>query len=96
MYNPCIIYSMWKGYLTKEHANEALLKFINGHEDNMIQLHTSGHAYVETIANLIEMTNPKTIIPMHTECADEFTKIKQFCEYTDRVKVLKDGERYQI
>lgn len=96
MDNPCIIYSMWKGYLTKEHANEALLKFINGHEDNMIQLHTSGHAYVETIANLIEMTNPKTIIPMHTECADEFTKIKQFCEYTDRVKVLKDGERYQI
>ena len=92
--NPCIIYSMWKGYLTKKYADEALLKFIKGHEDNMIQLHTSGHAYVETIANLIKMTNPKTIIPMHTECTDEFKKV--FCAYADRVKVLKDGEKYQI
>ena len=38
-------------------------------------LHTSGHAYVETIEKLIRLTNPKTIIPMHTECADDFGKI---------------------
>lgn len=96
LYNPKIIYSMWKGYLTKEYADEALLNFIKGYEDNMVQLHTSGHAYVETIAQLIEMTNPQIIIPMHTECADEFTKIKEFSSYAERVKVLKDRESYSI
>ena len=30
-------------------------------------LHTSGHAYVETIANLIKTVDPKWILPMHTE-----------------------------
>lgn len=94
--HPTIIYSMWDGYLKEGHADEALLKFIKGHEDTIIKLHTSGHAYVETIAKLIEMTNPKTIIPMHTECADKFKEIKEFADYADRVHVLTDGEKYSI
>ncbi len=57
-------------------------------------LHTSGHAYVETIAKLIRLTNPKVIIPMHTECAKEFGKIPAFAPYRERVKVVEDGEGY--
>jgi ribonuclease J len=87
---------MWEGYLKPEHADKALINFIIGHEADMIPLHTSGHAYVETIAKLIEMTNPKVIIPMHTECADEFTKIAEFAPYADRVRVLCDGEKYRV
>jgi ribonuclease J len=94
--HPKIIYSMWEGYLKPEHEDKALMNFIKGHEADMIQLHTSGHAYVETIAKLIEMTNPKVIIPMHTECADEFTKIEEFAPYADRVRVLHDGEKYRV
>jgi ribonuclease J len=94
--NPKIIYSMWEGYLKEEHADAALINFIKGHEADTISLHTSGHAYVETIAKLIEMTNSKEIIPMHTECADEFIEIGEFAPYKDRVRVLCDGEKHRI
>lgn len=94
--NPWITYSMWSGYLEEEHADKALLKFIEGYRDNMTELHTSGHAYVETIAELIEMTNPKKIIPMHTECADDFGEVSQLIPYKHRVEVLTDGEKYLI
>jgi hypothetical protein len=33
---------------------------------------------------------------MHTECADDFAKIKEFTPYADRVEVLHDGEKYCI
>jgi hypothetical protein len=42
------------------------------------------------------MINPKEIIPMHTECADEFTEIEKFAPYKDRVRVLCDGEKHRI
>lgn len=92
--DPLILYSMWEGYLTEKHADLPVQRFVAGHR--MKTLHTSGHAYVETIARLIEMTNPKTIIPMHTECADNFSKIPAFAPYSNRVRVLSDGEVFAI
>lgn len=89
-----IIYSMWKGYLEEEHADKALIDYIGGHPYE--SLHTSGHAYVETIAKLIETVNPKVIIPMHTERAEEFSSIPEFALYQDRVKVLHDGEPFHL
>lgn len=85
-----IIYSMWDGYLKPEHADPALINFIGRRP--IEYLHTSGHAYVETIAKLIEAVQPKRIVPMHTERADEFSSVPEFARCADRVKVLKDGE----
>ena len=85
-----IIYSMWDGYLKPEHGDQHLIDFIGGRP--IEHLHTSGHAYVETIAKLIETVQPKRIVPMHTERAEEFSSIPEFALYKDRVKVLKDGE----
>ena len=62
----------------------------------MEKLHTSGHAYVETIEKLIRLTNPEVIIPMHTECAEEFGKIEAFVPYCDKVRVLQDGEEFDF
>lgn len=92
--DPLIIYSKWKGYLAGEHADLAIRAFIGNHRMEVV--HTSGHAYVETIEKLIKLTNPKVIIPMHTECAGEFDRIEAFLPYRDRVKVLEDGEGYYI
>ena len=92
--DPLIIYSKWTGYLEGEHADSKLIDFIGNHR--MEKLHTGGHAYVETIEKLIRLTNPKVIIPMHTECADSFSKIEALAKYCDRVKVLDDGEEYSI
>jgi len=57
-----IIYSMWGGYLKPEHADQRLIDFIGGRP--IEPLHTSGHAYVEAIARLIETVQPKAIVPM--------------------------------
>ena len=93
MTDPLVIYSKWAGYLKGKHANPQINEFIGNHR--MEILHTSGHAYVETIEKLIRLTNPKTIIPMHTEHADEFGEIPAFAPYRDRVKVLQDREGYR-
>ncbi len=85
-----LIYSMWDGYLEPDHADKDLLRYIGGRK--IVHLHTSGHAYVETIAKLIETVNPKVIIPMHTERAEEFSSIPEFARWKNQVKVLKDGE----
>ena len=85
-----IIYSMWDGYLKPEHADQALINFIGGRP--IEYLHTSGHAYVETIARLMETVDPKVIVPMHTERAEEFSSIPEFARWKNQVKVLKDGE----
>ncbi len=89
-----IIYSMWKGYLEEEHADWQLLRFIGGRPNE--SLHTSGHAYVETIAGLIGLVNPKIIIPMHTKSPEDFTFIPEFAPYRDRVQVLRDGIRLPL
>lgn len=94
MTDPLVIYSKWTGYLKGKHADPKIDDFIGSHR--MEILHTSGHAYVETIEKLICLTNPKTIIPMHTECADDFGKIPEFALYRDRVKVLQDKEEYSF
>lgn len=88
--DPLIIYSKWTGYLEGEHADPKVKEFIGNHR--MEKLHTSGHAYVETIEKLVRLTNPKVIIPMHTECAETFGDITAFASYRDRIKVLQDGE----
>ncbi len=90
--DPLIIYSKWKGYLKGEHMKPAIKEFIGDHRWEIV--HTSGHAYVETIRKLICLTEPKVIIPMHTECADQFDRIPEFAPYKDKIHVLKDGEPY--
>lgn len=92
--NPHIIYSMWAGYLEEEHADADILRFLDGYREDMDILHTSGHAYKETIQKLMDKTHPKMIIPMHTQCADTFHKF--FPGYEDKVNVLKDGEGYKL
>lgn len=87
-----LIYSMWDGYLEGKHADSKLLAFIGNRP--VIRLHTSGHAYAKTIARLIKTVNPKTIIPMHTECADTFAERPELSPYKDRIMVLNDGEEW--
>ena len=97
MKNPHITYSMWDGYLKGKKCEDAkLVEFLQGHDDDahFSHLHTSGHAYVETIRNLIDKTKPETVIPMHTENADEFAEIMGLP--ADRVTILRDGDVYKI
>ena len=72
------------------------MEFCRERKITVVDLHTSGHAYVETIANLIKTVGPKWILPMHTERADEFASILAFTLWKDRVKVLHDGQTLDL
>jgi len=87
-----IIYSMWDGYLQKDHdyADQNLIDYIG--DCLPVHLHTSGHAYVETIAKLIETVQSRVIVPMHTEKAEAFQSIPALAPYANRVRILWDGK----
>ena len=79
---PVIIYSMWDGYLNPEHKayNKEWDNFLKAQEAKGIEvkhLHTSGHATSQMIEDVIKAMNPQEeIIPMHTECPEEFMKLE--------------------
>ena len=93
--NSQIIYSMWKEYLPGgSHPDRELAHFLNGQP--VVQLHTSGHAYVETIVRLIETVEPKRVVPMHTEHATAFTELPELAAYRARIRTLQDGKTYTL
>lgn len=99
MKDPFITYSMWGGYLKGGKAEDpAIVNFIGDRMDDahFKKRHTSGHAYVETLKKLMDMTQPEVIIPMHTESAKAFAKVAAFRAYKDRIHLLEDGESYEI
>lgn len=86
-----LTYSMWTGYLKGgAHPDQEMLDKLGGIEPH--PLHTSGHAYVDTIARLIETVKPKRIVPMHTECAKEFKDFPEFARWSGQVRPLDNGE----
>ena len=99
MKDPFITYSMWTGYLENGKAPDpAVVNFMKDYNDkeHMEVLHTSGHAYVETLKKLMDMTDPETIIPMHTEDAKAFENVEAFSRYRERIHTIRDGEVFEI
>ena len=86
--NYTFIYSEWQGYLTG--TNEDYKRIQDFVPKDNIYLHTSGHATPEAIKEVINITNPKYVIPIHTEDKE---KIK---ELTDKAIILEDGEEFII
>ena len=81
-HNPLILYSMWEGYLEKKEIKD----FIDDFE--VQTLHTSGHADVDSLKLIVDATNPKTIIPIHTTMPQQFPG--------KHVVMLNDKEEYTI
>ena len=75
--NGILVYSFWNGY--KE--TEEMKNFLNECEKlglKIVSIHTSGHADMHAIEELIKCVKPNRIIPIHTENAKWFDKfIKQ-------------------
>ena len=80
--NPLVIYSMWDGYISQKTGKEAYNKewadfFAPYKESKQFRdLHTSGHATAQMIAEVIQAVDPKeAIIPMHTENVKGFKEL---------------------
>jgi len=80
-----IIYSMWEGYLTDKFRQYCDKKGLT-----IEQVHTSGHATSEDLQCFAKALDPKTLIPIHT------FEATQYPELFKNVKILKDGEPFDI
>lgn len=87
--NCCLIYSLWDGYKEEEEYKQFLSRIAELGID-IISLHTSGHADYIALKQVIDITNPEAVIPIHTENKHG---IKQ---YTDKAVILEDGEIYEV
>ena len=65
-----LVYSQYQGYLNEQIK---LQEFVKMFGDNMVHLHTSGHATRTTLAKICNILNPSTaIIPIHKDAAADF------------------------
>lgn len=79
------IYSMWHGYLDKQTTWDNYKKHI-------IEIHTSGHAEISHLQKFVKEIEPRYIIPVHTECKNEYDKIFD----NQNIVVLNDNELKEI
>lgn len=96
-----LIYSMWQGYAEegKSYSNAKIIELRKLFDGNILDgvkdgVHTSGHADVETLAEVCRIINPRLgIIPIHKDNNDDIELHKVFAPYkifTEAINVL-DG-----
>ncbi len=82
------IYSQWLGYLDKESKGyKEIQEFV---PEEHVNLHTSGHATPKALKEVIDVTDAKVVIPIHTEKKEEIQKL------TNRALLLEDNEEYVV
>jgi ribonuclease J len=84
-----MLYSMWKGY-DESPRMKAFLDTCISLGIDISYLHTSGHAYRDTLEKTILRFSPDTLIPIHTY------KPQAFSELFENVKLLDDGEEFTV
>ncbi len=76
-----IIFSLWKGYLDRPN------QFDDYKDIKLTPLHTSGHAYIKDLQEFVEQTQPKNLIPIHTEYKNKYREL-----FSANIITLNDGE----
>jgi ribonuclease J len=79
------IYSMWDGYV-----NDRFLDTLKRHKIEYRYIHTSGHAVLDDLQKLAEALKPKSLIPIHTFRAHEYSR------HFKNVRMVNDGEQVTI
>ena len=64
-----LIYSVWDGYYKLQEQIDVNSKYLEFHNmfQNVVDIHTSGHADKSTIKKVIETVKPKKVICIHKE-----------------------------
>ncbi|MBK9224938.1 MAG: hypothetical protein IPO23_10595 [Flavobacterium sp.] len=88
--NGNLIYSMWSGYKNQPKTQKFIDLFLNNNF-KVIDIHTSGHADVETLKEYANAINPKTIIPIHTNNKKDYKSI-----FDQTILELEDNQTYKI
>ncbi len=88
--NACLIYSMWDGYKNKEEINNFIENIKEYGINDVIVLHTSGHADRKALSKLNDLS-PTKVLPIHTTNPEELKSL-----FGDSVYLVKDGEMVEI
>lgn len=84
-----MLYSMWDGYRT--HPESTIPEFL-ALAGKWEYLHTSGHAYVEDIKEMVKIINPSYIIPIHTDIPEIMLNL-----FPDKnIIIPTDGEEIEM
>lgn len=81
---------MWTGYKDQPKTKE-FIDLFTSNNFNVIDMHTSGHADIETLKEYANAINPKMIIPIHTNNKKEYKSI-----FDQTVLELDDNQKYNI
>jgi len=84
-----VIYSLWEGYKNEPRTRE-FLDYLESHGYPCYSIHTSGHAPLNTLKQLVRKLKPKSIIPVHTDRPEEFGSVFQ------NVVDVSDGQQVRI
>jgi len=85
-----LIYSLREGYLQKENTKK-FIEYLSNKQFKLYKVHTSGHADIDTLTQMVNAIRPKKIIPIHTFSGHEY---KKFFDYP--ILEIKDGEEITI
>jgi ribonuclease J len=80
------IYSLWEGYLPDD-AMQKMMRFIKEKKMKFYQVHTSGHAEIDTLKKVVKKLKPGKIIPIHTFHPDKYGDL-----FSQKIEPLSDGE----
>jgi len=82
-----LIYSLWEGYLPKAYTKK-FIDYLKKRKFTQYDIHTSGHADIGALKQMVEAIKPKAIVPIHTFSGSEYQRI-----FTPTpVVVMNDGE----
>jgi len=85
-----LIYSMWEGYLQKP-STKKFIDYLTKRKFELHNIHTSGHADINTLRELVDAIKPKNIVPIHTFEGNKYKNI-----FNQNIVELKDGETQNI
>ncbi len=80
------VFSLWHGYLERSD----LRQFLESNGVPMVEVHTSGHAYVGQLKALVDAMKPRWIVPVHTFHPEEFGDV------FPNVIQVEDGEQVSL
>lgn len=84
-----VAWSLWAGYLDQP-SGQRLAALLAEANVPLVHHHTSGHAYIEDLARLVDAFEPARVVPIHSEAAN------RFADHFPRVEEHADHEWWEV
>ena len=79
-----------EGYL-QDDSLQKMMKFIKKKNMKFYQIHTSGHAEIDTLEKVVKKLKPGKIIPIHTFHPDKYGDL-----FSRKIVQVSDGEVFVV